>query len=112
MSKPKGSKYALFPNLWEFLNLIATVLGLGTKATVWGNNKTFYESGFLPIESQSGDVNAVDILKHIVDVAQKKANSIGFAKTLGGAFGDLGMKSRAHLMSNWRKLAFMIMLGG
>lgn len=72
MSKPKGSKYALFPNLWEFLNLIASVLGLGTKATVWGNNKTFYESGFLPIESQNGDVNAVDVLKLIVDVAQKK----------------------------------------
>lgn len=80
MSKPKGSKYALFPNLWEFLNLIATVLGLGTKATVWGNNKTFYESGFLPIESQSGDVNAVDILKHIVDVAQKKGKLNRFRK--------------------------------
>ena len=80
MSKPKGSKYALFPNLWEFLNLIASVLGLGTKATVWGNNKTFYESGFLPIESQNGDVNAIDILKHIVDVAQKKGKLNRFHK--------------------------------
>ena len=72
MSKPKGSKYALFPNLWEFLNLIASVLGLGTKATVWGNNKTFYESGFLPTENPNGDVNAIDILKNIVKEAQKK----------------------------------------
>lgn len=72
MSKPKGSKNALFPNLWEVLNLIASVLGLGTKATVWGNNKTFYESGFLPIENANGDVNAVDILKHIVKEAQRK----------------------------------------
>lgn len=72
MSKPKGLKNALFPNLWEFLNLIASVLGLGTKATVWGNNKTFYESGFLPIENANGDVNAVDILKHIVKEAQRK----------------------------------------
>ena len=72
MSKPKGLKYTLFPNLWEFLNLIASVLGLGTKATVWGNNKTFYESGFLPIENANGDVNAVDILKHIVQEAQRK----------------------------------------
>lgn len=72
MSKPTGSKYSLFPNLWEFLNLIASVLGLGTKATVWGNNKTFYESGFLPMESLDGEVNAVDILKHIVKEAQRK----------------------------------------
>lgn len=80
MSKAKGSKYALFPNLWEFLNLIASVLGLGTKATIWGNNKTFYESGFLPIESQNGDVNAVDVLKHTIDVAQKKSKLNRFRK--------------------------------
>lgn len=92
--------------------MIASVLGLGTKATIWGNNKTFYESGFLPIESQNGDVNAVDVLKHTIDVAQKKVNSTGFAKAFGGAFGDMGMKSQVSLMNSWRKLAFMIMLDG
>lgn len=80
MSKPQGSKYAIFPNLWEFLSLIASVLGLGTKATIWGNNKTFYESGFLPIESQSGDVNAVDILKNVVTEAQRKGKLNRFRK--------------------------------
>lgn len=81
MSKPAGTKYTLFPNFWEFLNLIASVLGLGTKATVWGNNKTFYEIGYLPVANENGGVNAVDILKQIVEEAQKKQKLGKFPKS-------------------------------
>ena len=81
MSKPTGTKYALFPNFWEFLNLIASVLGLGTKATVWGNNKTFYEIGYLPVVNENGGVNAIDTLKHIVEEAQRKQKLGKFPKS-------------------------------
>ncbi len=81
MSKPTGTKYALFPNFWEFLNLIASVLGLGTKATVWGNNKTFYEIGYLPVANENGGVNAIDTLKHIVEEAQRKQKLSIFPKS-------------------------------
>lgn len=70
MNKPAGHKYALFPNFWEFLNLIASTLGVGLKE-IKDNQKTFYNIGFLPISDNEGR-NAVDILKHIVKNAQKR----------------------------------------
>ena len=70
MNKPAGHKYALFPNFWEFLNLIASTLGVSLKE-IKDNQKTFYNIGFLPI-SDNGGRNAVDILKHIVEIAQKR----------------------------------------
>ena len=70
MNKPAGHKYALFPNFWEFLNLIASTLEVSLKE-IKDNQKTFYNIGFLPI-SDNGGRNAVDILKHIVEIAQKR----------------------------------------
>ena len=46
MNKPAGHKYALFPNFWEFLNLIASTLGVSLKE-IKDNQKTFYNIGFL-----------------------------------------------------------------